>query len=84
MEQQQARRLTRDADRLGRMLTAAGFEILGGTSLFRLTAAPAALRRFVRLAEQGVLTRPLPDRPTWLRFGLPKTWSRLAAALETL
>ncbi|WP_332770139.1 aminotransferase class I/II-fold pyridoxal phosphate-dependent enzyme [Phenylobacterium sp.] len=78
------RRLARDAARLDAMLTAAGFEILGGTSLFRLTSAPDAKARFTRLAEQGVLTRPFPDQPTWLRFGLPKTWSRLAAALEAL
>lgn len=78
------RRLARDAARLDAMLTAAGFEILGGTSLFRLTASPDAQARFTRLAEQGVLTRPFPEQPTWLRFGLPKTWSRLAAALEAL
>ena len=78
------RRLARDAGRLDLMLTAAGFEILGGTSLFRLTASPDAQARFARLAEHGVLTRPFPEQPTWLRFGPPKTWSRLAAALETL
>ncbi|WP_309646163.1 aminotransferase class I/II-fold pyridoxal phosphate-dependent enzyme [Phenylobacterium sp.] len=78
------RRLFRDSARLDRMLTAAGFEVLGGTSLFRLTASPDAQSRFARLAEQGVLTRPFPEQPTWLRFGLPKTWPRLAAALEAL
>lgn len=79
-------RLAADAARLDRLLASAGFEILGGTSLFRLTRAPDAARRFTRLAEHGVLTRPFPDEPTWLRFGLPKpgAWPRLKAALEAL
>jgi cobalamin biosynthetic protein CobC len=77
-------RLARDAARLDALLTAAGFEVLGGTSLFRLAAAADAKRRFIALARRGVLTRPFPDQPTWLRFGLPKPkdWPRLKAALE--
>ena len=76
-------RLARDAARLDGLLTANGFEVLGGTSLFRLAAAPDAHRRFTALARLGVLTRPFPDQPTWLRFGLPKPkdWPRLKAAL---
>ncbi|KRB41971.1 threonine-phosphate decarboxylase CobD [Phenylobacterium sp. Root700] len=79
-----AARLTKDAARLDAMLTRAGFDILGGTSLFRLAATPDAARRFTALARGGVLTRPFPDQPTWLRFGLPKPkdWPRLQAALE--
>lgn len=79
-----ALRLAKDAARLDEMLVAAGFEIVGGTSLFRLAAAPDASRRFIGLARRGVLTRPFPDQPTWLRFGLPKPkdWPRLKAALE--
>ncbi len=77
-------RLARDAARLDALLSANGFEVLGGTSLFRLAAAPDAGRRFEALARCGVLTRPFPDQPTWLRFGLPKPkdWPRLKAALE--
>ena len=77
-------RLARDAARLDGLLRANGFEVLGGTSLFRLAAAPDAGRRFEALARRGVLTRPFPDQPTWLRFGLPKPkdWPRLKAALE--
>lgn len=77
-------RLARDAARLDALLGANGFEVLGGTSLFRLAAAPDAGRRFEALARRGVLTRPFPDQPTWLRFGLPKPkdWPRLKAALE--
>ncbi|WP_312163826.1 aminotransferase class I/II-fold pyridoxal phosphate-dependent enzyme [Phenylobacterium sp.] len=77
-------RLARDAARLDDLLRANGFEILGGTSLFRLAAAPDAPRRFTALARRGVLTRPFSDQSTWLRFGLPKPkdWPRLKAALE--
>lgn len=79
-----AARLAKDAARLHELLTATGFEIVGGTSLFRLAATPDAARRFIALARRGVLTRPFPEHPTWLRFGLPKPkdWPRLQAALE--
>ncbi|MET3525862.1 threonine-phosphate decarboxylase CobD [Phenylobacterium koreense] len=82
--EQTRRRLERDAARLDRLLVKAGYEIVGGTSLFRLAAAPDARSRFVALARRGVLVRPFSDQPTWLRFGLPKPkdWPRLAAALE--
>ena len=78
-------RLAADAARLNGLLIASGFNVLGGTSLFRLASAPDAGRRFEHLARCGVLTRPFPDQPTWLRFGLPKPkdWPRLKAALES-
>ena len=77
-------RLAREAQRLDHLLVRTGFEIVGGTALFRLAAASDAPRRFVALARLGVLARPFSDQPTWLRFGLPKPkdWPRLAAALE--
>jgi len=77
-------RLAREAQRLDALLIRTGFEIVGGTSLFRLAAAHDAPRRFAALARLGVLVRPFSDQPTWLRFGLPKPkdWPRLAAALE--
>lgn len=79
-----ATRLARDAARLDDLLRATGFEVIGGTSLFRLAATADAGHRFTALARLGVLTRPFPDQPTWLRFGLPKPkdWPRLQAALE--
>jgi cobalamin biosynthetic protein CobC len=75
--------LSGQATKLDRVLTAAGLTVLGGTSLFRLTASPDAQDRFRRLAEAGILVRPFADQPTWLRFGLPPAdgWSRLVAAL---
>lgn len=79
----QRARLARSAARLDRLLRRAGFEIVGGTSLFRLTASVDAGRRFERLCAAGILTRPFKRDGTWLRFGLPgpRDWSRLEAAL---
>ena len=79
----QRARLDRAAARLDRLLTRSGFDVIGGTSLFRLTASPDASRRFERLCAMGVLTRPLSHEPHWLRFGLPgpRDWRRLEAAL---
>ncbi|KAF2990675.1 threonine-phosphate decarboxylase CobD [Methylocystis sp. MJC1] len=74
-----------EAARLDATLTLAGFELLGGTSLFRLFRHDKARDWFVRLCEKGVLVRAFPERPNWLRFGLPGSetaWMRLSAALE--
>jgi cobalamin biosynthetic protein CobC len=80
-------RLIEDTVQLDRLLRGAGFEIVGGTTLFRLTRAPDAPRRFEILARAGILTRPFPWDETLIRFGLPgpeQDWRRLADALETL
>jgi cobalamin biosynthetic protein CobC len=76
--------LIRDTERLDALLVAAGFEIVGGTTLFRLTRCENAGARAYRLAEQGVLVRTFPHDATLIRFGLPgrKDWRRLEAALE--
>ena len=80
------RRLTEDAARLDRLLIAAGFEVVGGTALFRLARAEDAPRRFEGLCRAGILTRPFSDEPSWLRFGLPDAggWSRLETALKSV
>ena len=76
--------LARDAERLDRLLQATGFEIAGGTSLFRLARCETAAIRADRLAQQGVLVRTFTHDPTLIRFGLPgrNNWRRLQAALE--
>lgn len=74
-----------DAARLDSLLERAGFSLSGGTSLFRLARHEKAGSWFARLCESGVLAREFPQRPDWLRFGLPggeAAWRRLAAALE--
>lgn len=77
-------RLVREASRLDRVLTATGFVIEGGTSLFRLARCEDAAGRAHRLAGQGVLVRTFSHDPGLIRFGLPgrRNWRRLEAALE--
>jgi len=82
-----AQERARDAARLDALLTRAGFQIVGGTTLFRLASHSQAPRWFTSLAARGVLTRAFAERPDWLRFGLPENdsaWSRLAEALESV
>ena len=77
-------RLQENADRLDALLIDSGFEIRGGTSLYRLARAHDASARFLRFAEAGVLVRPFAHDSSLLRFGLPGTpaaWERVAAAL---
>jgi cobalamin biosynthetic protein CobC len=77
-------RLEDEARRLDAVLTGAGMEIVGGTSLFRLVSTPAADRLFHSLGRAGILVRRFPAHPSWLRFGLPGSdlgWNRLKAAL---
>ncbi|MBV1702735.1 MAG: threonine-phosphate decarboxylase [Hyphomicrobiales bacterium] len=76
---------SRDARRLDRVLQASGFEIVGGTALFRLAASPRAMDWHVKLARAGILSRAYVQRPDWLRFGLPgngAAWRRLEAELR--
>ncbi|RNJ51559.1 threonine-phosphate decarboxylase CobD [Methylocystis hirsuta] len=82
-----ARACAGDAARLDALLTKARFQIVGGTTLFRLAARSHASRWFAHLAARGIWTRGFADRPDWLRFGLPpneSAWARLAAALESV
>ena len=72
------------AGRLDQRLTRAGFQIVGGTSLFRMTRTPHAARWFQHLCRGGILTRPFDHTPDALRFGVPteRDMRRLARALE--
>ncbi|MCX7898794.1 MAG: threonine-phosphate decarboxylase CobD [Methylocystis sp.] len=81
-----ARLCARDAARLDDLLVKAKFEIMGGTSLFRLAACSRATELYAHFCAQGVLVRAFREKPGWLRFGLPRKemeWRRLARALET-
>ena len=79
-------RLEDDAAWLDRRLVAAGFEIVGGTLLFRLAGRADAGAAFPALGAEGVLTRPFRRNPRLLRFGLPRPEdrSRVEAALKGL
>lgn len=77
-------RLVADSARLDGLLRAAGFEVLGGTLLFRLARHPSAAIFVQRLGQQGIHVRAFSDAPDRLRFGLPgndEAFRRLAAAL---
>ena len=72
------------ARRLDALLSAAGFGVVGGSSLFRLVESVHAARSFARLCSGGILTRRFDERPSWLRFGLPagpRDFRRLAETL---
>lgn len=76
--------LTQSATRLDQLLSQAGLQIVGGTSLFRLAETPNAATLFTHLGNAGLLVRRFTPHPTWLRFALPgptPTWSRLQTAL---
>ncbi|MBS0525500.1 MAG: threonine-phosphate decarboxylase [Proteobacteria bacterium] len=77
-------RLVADTARLDGVLRQAGFEMLGGTLLFRLARHPSAGIFVQRLGQQGIHVRAFPDAPDQLRFGLPgndEAFRRVAAAL---
>ena len=80
-----AARLADDQEKLDALLVAAGFTILGGTTLFRLASHPEAGRMIDLLGRQGLHVRAFEHQPTWLRFGLPadaEEFRRLATALN--
>ncbi|MCL6645091.1 MAG: aminotransferase class I/II-fold pyridoxal phosphate-dependent enzyme [Dehalococcoidia bacterium] len=79
-------RLRRDARAADEVLSAHGFTILGGTSLFRLVSSPRAGEVFEGLCRRGILTRPFEDAPDRLRIGTPRPddLARLADALKEL
>lgn len=77
-------RLASAARRLDGLLSAAGLDPVGGTTLFRLVRTPDAATIFDRLGRAGILVRRFDAEPAWLRVGLPAdeaAWQRLAAAL---
>jgi cobalamin biosynthetic protein CobC len=79
--------LAKSARRLDGLLGRYGFEVVGGTSLYRLVRADDAPVRFERLAAAGILTRPFRHDSSLLRFGLPGTfdaWRRLTDVLASL
>lgn len=78
-------RLNRDSRRLDHILMNAGFEIIGGTSLYRLARTENAPLIYDTLGRAGIMVRKFDNEPSWLRFGLPGDddgWSRLEATLK--
>lgn len=78
------KRLAQAAQKLDAILAAAGLDIIGGTSLFRLVRTPHAGALFDHLGRAGILVRCFPEQKDRLRFGLPanaQAWRRLQTAL---
>jgi cobalamin biosynthetic protein CobC len=83
--QETAARLAGDARKLDALLLSAGFAVVGGTPLFRLASHPKSQEKVEDLARQGIHVRAFADRPTCVRFGLPRgdeEFRRLSAALQ--
>ncbi len=81
------RRLLADAGRLDALAAGAGWQLCGGTDLFRLFDVPDAAAMQDRLARNRIWSRRFPYSARWLRLGLPGTdteWARLAAALDDI
>jgi cobalamin biosynthetic protein CobC len=83
-KEQTLARLAEAAARLDEMLTNTSLEVVGGTSLYRLTRSPEAEQLFTHLGRAGILVRSFSEERTWLRWGLPRSeneWRRLTDAL---
>ena len=79
-----AHRLAGAGNRMDSLLSAHGLAAVGGTSLFRLVRHHNAPAIAAVLGRAGMLVRDFPERPDWLRFGLPPdeaAWARLEEAL---
>ena len=84
-QERTAARLVRDAARLDGITARAGWELVGGTPLFRTFAAHDAIAAQERLAAARIWTRAFPYSRRWLRLGLPGAeadWRRLEDALR--
>ena len=77
-------RLDRDARRMDQLAAGAGWQLVGGTPLFRTYDAGEAEAAQTALARHHVWTRVFPYSSGWIRLGLPGDepgWQRLEAAL---
>ena len=78
-------RYREQAQQLDALLLNFGFELVGGTSLYRLFKHDRAAAIHASLARAGILTRIFDNDPTWMRFGLPgctQNLERLAQSLQ--
>ena len=78
-----AARLARDATRLDDLAQTGGWDVVGGSELFRLYRVPDAEDAQVQLAAERVWSRTFPYSRKWLRLGIPGRdhWPRVEAAL---
>ena len=79
-------RLAAASARLDAIATAAGWQTVGGTDLFRLYETPDAAAAQNHLAKAKILSRIFPYSKTWIRLGLPgsdQAFALLQAALKS-
>lgn len=79
------RQLAADALRADALAVKRGWQLVGGTPLFRLYHTADALAAQDHLGAHRIWSRVFPYSRHWLRLGLPgpeQEWNRLAAALR--
>ncbi|MGY3602883.1 MULTISPECIES: threonine-phosphate decarboxylase CobD [unclassified Bradyrhizobium] len=79
-------KLARQSSKLDRVLTAAGLQLVRGTTLFRLASHPDAPTLHTELARRHIWCRSFNGAREWLRFGLASDdgLDRLASALGSV
>ena len=78
-------RLMSEIPRMDELAAAAGWNVVGGTCLFRLYDTPNAQDTQAKLARAHIWSRIFPYSDRWIRLGMPGNdaeWARLAAALR--
>lgn len=78
-------KLHHDAERLDNLASRIGWQLVGGTNLFRLYDCPDAAAAQDILARHKIWSRIFSYNSRWLRLGLPPEngWQRLSQALTT-
>lgn len=76
--------LTAGAAKLDGLALQAGWDLIGGTVLFRTYATPDAKAVQEALARHRVWSRVFPYSDKWIRLGLPdqSQWTQLKSAIE--
>ncbi|MDD9976975.1 MAG: threonine-phosphate decarboxylase CobD [Boseongicola sp.] len=80
-------RLAQKSERLDGLANSAGWNLVGGTTLFRTYDTADAVAAQTILAEHQIWTRIFPYSERWIRLGLPEaedSWVRLERALFKL
>ena len=81
---QMTTQLATESVQLDQLATAAGWQIVGGTSLYRLYQMSDAAASQDHLARHQIWVRTFSYNANWLRLGLPSQtgWTRLEQALR--
>lgn len=83
-QERACRRLRLGAARLDALAKDAGWQLVGGSPLFRTYAVPDAVAQQDRLARHRVWTRVFPYSSQWIRVGLPPEdrWPQLEQVFQ--